>query len=374
MEFVIEKGELVSVNGEAPEKAGFVVMTDTAFAEVKISKQDASDHKELKGATLTLTGLTNQVDKNGDAIPVTFPEGSVEAAADAEVLSGSGTALQWKSGSAPTNVKNLPDGNYVLKEDYAPEGYNIATEIRFVIEGGKLTKVDGAAPETAGTVTMFDDHIVRTQISKADQFGAEVKGATLELTGTDKTGKPIDFKAGCMELGTGAESISASGEKLAWISGTGATNIKDLPDGTYKLYEEAAPNGYLKATEMTFEIAGGKITKINGEAVTGTSTVTMIDHKLAETKISKQDQFGDEVKGATLTLTGKDKNNETIVFPEGSVKPGEGATVQSAKGEKLEWISGTTPAATWDPWWRRCLPCSRTERCFSSILRDRGRT
>ena len=344
VEFVIERGELKTVNGEAPAAEGTVVMTDIAKAEVKISKQDASNHKELPGAVLTLTGVTHERDAENNPVKVVFPDGSVEPGTGATVKSGSGTSLQWESGTAPTNVKNLPDGIYTLHEDTAPDGFNVATDITFEIKNGELKMINGVETEAgADTVTMFDDQIIRTQISKKDQFGEEVPGATLELTGKSG-GKAIEFALGCMELGTGAKSLSTSGEKLAWVSGTGATNIKDLPDGEYLLHEEAAPNGYLVANDMKFKIEGGKLTEVNGEAVAeGTTTVTVIDHKLAETKINKADQFGAEVAGATLILTGKDSEGNDITFPEGSLKPGEGAVVTSGSGEKLEWKSGTAP-------------------------------
>jgi hypothetical protein len=60
--------------------------------------------------------------------------------------------------------------------------------------------------------------------------------------------------------------ISDNGNELKWISGDEATNIKNLEDGVYTLHEEAAPSGYLVATDMIFEIRDGKLISIDNTA------------------------------------------------------------------------------------------------------------
>ena len=99
--------------------------TTVVTAEVKICKQDIHS-VEIPGATLTLTGE----DKDGNAI--TFEKGTLEPGEGAKVINGYGQALIWKSGTEPTNVK-ISDGTYVLHELAAPTGYEVATDIKFVI-------------------------------------------------------------------------------------------------------------------------------------------------------------------------------------------------------------------------------------------------
>ena len=300
---------------------------------MKIAKENGFGG-EVKGATLTLTGK----DSEGNAID--FPANSIELGGGATLISGGGEKLAWVSGDEATNVLNLADGTYTLHEEAAPNGYKVATDMTFEISGGKIVKLNGEEVAEGTIVTMIDEALTEVKINKADQFGAEVKGATLTLTGTDKNGNAVEFPAGSVELGEGATLESGSGTTLKWVSGDESTNIKNLVDGSYTLHEDAAPNGYLVSTDMTFEISGGKVVKINGEDVTEGNTVTMIDERLGDVKIAKEDAFGGEVKDAKLTLTGKDSEGNAVTFPANSVEVGAGATLISGSGETLAWVSG----------------------------------
>ena len=115
------------------------------------------------------------------------------------------------------------------------------------------------------------------QIRKQDVHSKEIKGAELTLTGTDKDGNAIEFPVGSVIPGPGAEVRTGSGDKLVWISGDEATDIKNLPDGTYTLHEEVAPNGYKVATDITFVIENSKLVKVNDAEVESGAPVVMID-------------------------------------------------------------------------------------------------
>ena len=47
-----------------------------------------------------------------------------------------------------------------------------------------------------------------------------------------------------------------------------------------------------------------------------------------------------EVEGAKLTLTGKDKNGNAIIFKDGQIEAGDGANVINGVGNALVWLSG----------------------------------
>ena len=212
----------------------------------------------------------NKVEFSGDAL---------ELGNGAKFVSG-GNALTFISGTTASIVKNLPDGTYVLHEDAAPDGYEVATDITFTIKDGKLS---GGVGVESDSVTMMDNMTATdVYISKQDVFSKEIAGATLTLTGVDFTGKAVQFTESGVTFGDGAKFVS-DGNALTFISGTTPTLVNNLPDGTYVLHEVAAPNGYEVATDITFTIEGGKL---SGEVGVTSTTVTMIDEMIVTTTAS----------------------------------------------------------------------------------------
>ncbi|MBR6624301.1 MAG: Cna B-type domain-containing protein, partial [Ruminococcus sp.] len=141
--------------------------------------------------------------------------------------------------------------------------------------------------------------VVINKKDAAGENGNEVAGATLKLTGTDVSGNAITFAEGSLVLGNDAEAISASGDNLSWKSGNTPTNVT-VPNGTYTLHEEAAPNGYKIASDITFKVTDGKITLIgeNGEEEE-VGSITMVDELIPEPTptyevvINKKDAAGE---------------------------------------------------------------------------------
>ena len=154
----------------------------------------------------------------------------------------------------------------------------MTTDITFTIEDGVVTGTE----VTSSTVTMIDEMTVTDiAISKKDTVGDELAGAKLTLTGKDFRDNDVVFDITKVELGTGAKLVSTeNGKELTWTSGTSATLVKDLPNGTYTLHEETAPEGYIVATDITFTIENGTVTGETG--VDGTS-ITMVDDIIVTT-------------------------------------------------------------------------------------------
>ena len=312
---------------------GIVVMTDTKKGEVAISKKNVLS-EEIPGAKLTLTG------KDSEGTAVVFDITEFTPGKDAKLISTeNGTELTWTSGTTASLVKNLPSGTYVLKEEVAPSGYLVTTNITFTIEDGVVT---GDSSVTGNTVTMIDEmKETSVSISKKNVFNDELPGATLTLTGTDFTGREVIFDIEDVELGTDAKLLTTEkGKEIKFVSGTTDTLVKGLNDGTYTLHEVSAPNGYEVTTDITFTIEDGVVT---GTEVTS-STVTMIDEMtVTDIAISKKDTVGDELAGAKLTLTGKDFRDKDVVFDITKVELGTGAKLVSTEnGKELTWTSGTS--------------------------------
>ncbi len=166
----------------------------------------------------------------------------------------------WVSTEKAHYVEKLPVGDYVLREETAPDGYVTAEDVKFTIKDtGEIQKV-----------TMKDD-VTKVEISKQDIGGKELPGA--KLTILDKDGKTVD----------------------SWVSTKKAHYVEKLPVGDYVLHEEKAPDGYVTAEDVKFTV------KDTGEI----QKVTMKDD-VTKVEISKQDLGGKEVPGAKLTILDKD--------------------------------------------------------------------
>ena len=107
-------------------------MTVYADGSVSVSKVVLGQGRELKGAELTVT------DENGNKI---FDS--------------------WTSGNSQHEIQKLKDGTYILTETSAPEGYEVAEAISFMIKDGKLVEDDNAHN---GVVTM-QDALKKTDVS-----------------------------------------------------------------------------------------------------------------------------------------------------------------------------------------------------------------
>ena len=199
---------------------------------IEISKTDITGDKELKGAKLSV------IDENNKVID------------------------SWTSTDKTHKIEGLLVGKtYTLREEIAPDGYVKATDIKFTIENNnKIQKVK-----------MIDKVVT---MSKKDIGGKEVEGAKIQVL--DKDNKVID----------------------EWTSSKVEHKIKNLVENeTYILHEEVAPNGYVKATDVTFKVTEDKKTQ----------KISMID-KIVE--MTKTDIGGKEVEGAKIQVL--DKDNKVV--------------------------------------------------------------
>ena len=134
----------------------------------------------------------------------------------------------WVSEDQPHYIEMLPIGEYTLHEEAAPEGYLTAEDILFEVrDTGEIQKVS------------MKDGVTRVEITKTDIAGKELPGA--KLTIYDKYGNVVE----------------------SWISEDQPHYIEMLPAGEYRLHEESAPEGYLLAKDIRFEVRNtGEIQKV----------------------------------------------------------------------------------------------------------------
>ncbi|MBD5159739.1 MAG: choice-of-anchor A family protein, partial [Ruminococcus sp.] len=167
--------------------------------EISINKVDA-DGNDLADATLVLTGNADDENKT----PIEFKEDNIKdtTAKLVKDADDKDTAIQWVSDGKALTLKNLPDGNYTLKETEVPDDkYEIATPINFTVKDGKITTTGEGITETSvkmvnkekETSTTTTTTAFTVRIDKVDETGTRVTGAELSLKGTDKDGNQIVF-------------------------------------------------------------------------------------------------------------------------------------------------------------------------------------
>ena len=239
--------ELTTIDGAVLDKTEYEVIfeqKDTVTKEyvvekdienrttaIEVSKTDITGEKELVGAKLTVT------DENNEVID------------------------SWVSTEKTHKIEGLVVGKeYTLKEETAPNGFVVATEIKFRVEN--TTEIQ--------KVTMIDKVVTMT---KQDIGGNEVEGAELQVI--DEDNNIVD----------------------EWTSTKEPHRINNLVEGkTYTLIEQYAPDGFVISNEVKFTVTTDKETQ----------EVKMID-KVVE--ISKQDISGNELEGATLVVTSTKTKN-----------------------------------------------------------------
>ena len=156
------------------------------------------------------------------------------------------TVDKWTSDGTNHIVSKLGAGEYVLKEIAAPDGYIIATDIKFSVDiYGNVTVENVEATVTSENgnplIVMVDD-TTKVQISKQDiTTGEELPGATLQII--DEDGNVVE------------EWVST--DEARFIEG------KLIAGKEYTLRETIAPDGYEIANEIKFTVnADGSVTEV----------------------------------------------------------------------------------------------------------------
>lgn len=175
-----------------PEEAevSYEFVFENESTTVELTKTDLTTGKELPGAHLKVT------DEDGNVIG------------------------EWVSTDKAHVIKELTVGkSYTMTETKPADGYVTAESITFTVENtAEIQKQE------------MKDDVTKVLISKQDIAGKELSGA--KLTILDEDGKVVE----------------------SWTSTEEAHYIEMLPIGKYTLREETAPEGYLVAKDVEFEV------------------------------------------------------------------------------------------------------------------------
>ncbi|MDK0981230.1 SpaA isopeptide-forming pilin-related protein [Clostridium perfringens] len=268
---------------------GYLKVTDIKFTvdnngNVKVVSFGKDDKVVAEGNKLTVT------DKD-DTKEVIFSKqdlgGNELAGATIELKKADGTVIEtWKSDGKAHSFQ-LVAGDYIFHESAAPEGYEVATDITFTVKNdGTVTSNDvKVSGDSNNHIVMVDGYSPREIIiSKQDLGGNELPGAEIQIK--NEAGDTVVEK---------------------WTSSDQEKHIS-LKPGNYIFHEEAAPNGYLKVTDITFTVDNNGNVKVvsfgkDDKVVAEGNKLTVTDKDdTKEVIFSKQDLGGNELAGATIEL------------------------------------------------------------------------
>lgn len=245
------------------------------------------------------------------------------AGAKFEILDESGTVVttfttEEAATSVDTSALTAPAAGYleyILHEVTAPDGYELADDIRFAYDrDGKLylvTEENGTKIYTEKKdlkLTVYD--MPKFCVQKVDAEGDALEGAVLEITTQEDDGfTPIRFT-------TTKDKYYPQGLKA---------------DVTYVLSEITPPQGYSVAEPVSFVLKADGSVCIDGVTATDGRQVTMVD-KAVTVYVAKKDlSTKKSLKGAKLAI--KNEAGETLYSfvseKEKTTIPGSIFTVQA---------------------------------------------
>ena len=256
--FAVDTAEFTSENAymtAVSDENGYFEFDEIPYGEYIVREIEAPTGYILSGESYPVT-----VCEDGETItirtvnkPITVELSKIDVygeeliGAEMQLENANGEIVdEWTSDGKNHIVSKLGTGEYVLKEIAAPDGYIIATDIKFNVDVyGNVTveNVDSKAVSDNGDplITMVDD-TTKVQISKQDiTTGEELPGATLQII--DEDGNVVE------------EWVST--DEAHFIEG------KLIAGKEYTLRETIAPDGYEIANEIRFTVnEDGSVTEV----------------------------------------------------------------------------------------------------------------
>ncbi|HNX62974.1 MAG TPA: SpaA isopeptide-forming pilin-related protein, partial [Candidatus Limiplasma sp.] len=276
--------------------AGYVYTVQEDAVPGFTLRQTSADQDPTDNFAYTLTNAANEASFSKRMLGTS---GAYEElpGAHLQLLTADGSTViaEWVSGEQPHAVRGLlePDTEYILKETAAPEGYLVTSAFAFRLDAQlnptlTQTTVNGGIDD--GIVYMVDNATTVKVSKRAVEGTSELPGAHFTITHLDA--------ASALQV-TDAE----------WTGTQTPRTITNLAVGVaYTLTEQSAPAGYRLADSVEFMLLpdGNVVARATGDTeytpVTN-RTLTLLDDPTVVTFSKKGMTGGDELPGATLTLT-----------------------------------------------------------------------
>lgn len=240
--------EIATVNGAVLNDEVYTVAFEVKDDTTKVYTQDLSIDNTLTVTDISKTDVTGSSEVVGAELTITDKDGNI--------------IDSWTSTEKEHRIAGLVVGQtYTLTENYAPDGYVVASEITFIVEN---------TPDVQ-KVSMVDKQV---GLNKVDADNNPVEGALLVVTNT-RTKQIVD----------------------QWTTTDETHFVNGLIEGqTYVISEIETPETYVTASPIEFTVTTDKEIQY----------VSLVDKQVI---ISKTDiTTGEELAGAELTVTDKDGN------------------------------------------------------------------
>jgi hypothetical protein len=218
---------------------------------------------------------------------------------------------EWTTDGKDHTVSGLTPGQYAIRELSAPDGYEKADDIEFIINGDGSTTYGGET--TTKAIVMIDKTSTTPTPSPTPtpKNNGSPKNGSITVSKVNASG--IEIAGAQMIVTNAAGSVVASWTTAANQSYT----VSDLVQGTYTLHEVSAPDGYQLAGDITFTVASdGTVTS---PALSSSGKLVMLDAETPSTSSTTNN-----TTESTTTVSNVTTNaSSTVTASTSSVRTGD---------------------------------------------------
>ncbi len=270
---------VVKANGMLYENASVTTPIKTDDTVNKIVMRD----EPIEGEISNISTVSNaELAETEVTLTVNTPGVNLESVKKSEgpdfTISADKKTISWTtSGSKTLSLTGLPIGSYTLKEVTPTNGYTAQIgEITFVIkDNGKFYATSTSTDPIPGNkLQLKNTPNASGKISKVEIVS---NGASMDLVGAELT-LVADFDlSGVCKISGPDFTLATDKKSISWTSGDAPLELSGLPVGLYTLKETKAPDGYLLADDISFNVDSDGNFYIVGGSQVDSNYIKLVD-------------------------------------------------------------------------------------------------